>query len=100
MASFIASRCATPGETLCPLRYKAATANTPLDEAFRMQLAVRRLNGIARNVQRLCKRTRGGQRLADVQRAVEDELPDAALDARIQRQSAMRGVTNPGFDGF
>jgi len=41
-----------------------------------------------------------GQRLADVQRAVEDELPDAALDARIQRQSAMRGVTNPGFDGF
>jgi hypothetical protein len=40
---------------------------------------------------------RCGQRLADVERTIEDQLPDGALDARMQRQGAMRRVAQPGF---
>lgn len=65
-----------------------------------MQLAVRGFDRVPRNAQRLCKRPRGGQGPTDVQRAVQDQLPDRTLNAGVQRQGSMRWVTYPGFDRF
>ncbi len=100
IASSRAPRRASSGETFCPFRYEAAAANTPLNETFRMQLAIGRLDRIAGNVQRFRQGTRSRQRLTDVKRAIQDQLPDTSLYTRIHRQGVMCRVANPGFDGL
>src|SRR5690606_8446992 len=74
----------TPWQPLRLLRHKTAAAYAPLDEAFRMQLAVRRLHRIPRNIQRLGQCARRGQWPAHVEHTVEDQFPDGPLDTRMQ----------------
>ena len=82
------------------LGHLAAAAHAPGDEAFGVQLAVGRFHRIARHRQRLRQCTRGGQGPPGRQLAVEDQLPQAALQPGVQGQGLVGGIGHPGFDGF
>lgn len=36
----------------------------------------------------------------NIQCAIEDQLPDGTLDARMQRQGPVSRINQPSFDGF
>ena len=91
---------AAPRKALHLLGHKAAAARASFDKAFGMQLAIGGLHRIARDTQGLGQGSRCRQAPAHVQRAIEDQLPYGPLDADMQRQGAMSGVADPGFDGF
>ncbi len=65
-----------------------------------MQLAIGGLHRVAGNPERVGQRTRRRQWPAHVDRALEDQLAQGALDACVQRQAGMRRVDQPGLYRF
>ncbi len=65
-----------------------------------MQLAVGRLDRVARHPERSGQGPRGRQGPSGIEGAVEDQLADRPLDADMPGLGLVGGVTEPGFDRF